>query len=82
MRQKLTPAKTLVMSSTRVPAKGNVGDSAAAVASPRRQEEQIGPLGPRRSLSDLKSFSMGLDEAMMSSSTLVPSRLGYWEKNR
>lgn len=44
-----TPARTLVMSKTRMPANGRVGESAAAVARPL-QSEQLEPLSHTREL--------------------------------
>lgn len=44
-----TPARTLVMSRTRIPANGSVGESAAAVAKPL-QSELLEPLSRMRGL--------------------------------
>jgi len=64
-RHALTPAKTLVMSRTRMPANGNVGEGTAAVASPRRHEGHIVPLSRERDRIGVEIFRTALDEAII-----------------
>ena len=54
----LTPASTLVISSTLMPANGNVGEPAAAVAR-LRCDGPIEPLGHDTALSAFKAFTEG-----------------------
>lgn len=60
----LTPARTLVMSRTRMPANGNVRESEAAVASPRRHKGHIEPLSREPARIGLASLKAAINEAM------------------
>ena len=58
-----TPARTLVMSRTRIPDKGKVDESAAAVARPL-QSECFEPLGRGRECKNFVRLRDVLDRAM------------------
>lgn len=54
-----------------MPANGNVGESAAAVARPRRQEAHIEPLKRRRERVGLVSLDITRTEAIVQASNYV-----------